>query len=186
MHYIYIHLNKRKTYKRYCFPLLFCILLLPGLNNKFLKGSSVHIHEDYSSEVADERNTLYPIYKKVLSSRPKINVKLSGSVLQIAGKRYTYSNFTDIPDNHHNLLPVTTRHSEEIHVFYGQWNSLSSMYPCVFEMDGLIFRSSEHYFQFKKRTVLWKKWTGGWDLVLSAPDAMSPSCKTLDFWLFRK
>ena len=114
---------------------------------KFLKGSSVHIHEDYSSEVADERNTLYPIYKKALSSRPKINVKLSGSVLQIAGKRYTYSNFTDIPDN---LLPVTTRHSEEIHVFYGQWNPLSSMYPCVFEMDGLIFRSSEHYFQFKK------------------------------------
>ena len=65
----------------------------------------------------------------------------------MGGQRYTYSNITDVPPN---LKPITSKSNDDTHVFFGQWDPLSSMHPCMFNIDGISFHSSEQYYQFRK------------------------------------
>ena len=74
---------------------------------------------------------------------------MEGMVLVIKGKRYSWSNLQELPQNL-STHTVSSMQSPTHYGFFGELNPLSNFHPAVFNYEGLTYISSEQLIQAMK------------------------------------
>ena len=117
-------------------------------NKTKLKGSQYWLSEDFPNEIKRRRRILGPIAKH---ARTQFNQRASVSVdrLIIEGKSYNINTLSHLPDK---LQPknIFTPISNGITAFYTHNSPLSNFYKCNITSNGILFHSSEQYYQYLK------------------------------------
>ena len=74
---------------------------------------------------------------------------MEGTTLVIKGKRYTWTNLQELPEDL-STHTVSSKQSSTHYGFFGELNPLSNFHPAVFTHDGLTYTSSEQLIQATK------------------------------------
>ena len=145
------------------------------LKNKKMLSKGIFVDKCYSTETERERKRLRPI----LSAARRLDeypgkCKLDGTNLIIRGKRYSFENLSELPQN---LNPeVVSSHQDAMHYgFFGEFNPLSNFHPAVFTCNGTQYCHTEQFIQATK--AAFAKDSESLDAILSLTSALK--CKEL-------
>jgi ribA/ribD-fused uncharacterized protein len=108
------------------------------------------MEEDFPQEWRNRRQILYPILK-VARDIPGVKATLSRDRLIVNSQVFTIDNLSTLPDSL-NLKQVLHTDKENV-LFSSRSSPLSNFYPARFMKNGLVYRSSEHYYQESKAMV---------------------------------
>ena len=117
------------------------------LKNKKSFSEGIFVDRLYSTETEKEHRRLRPI----LSAARRLEeyrgrCKMEGTDLIIRGKRYSFENLSELPQN---LSPevVSCRQDAMHYGFFGEFNPLSNFHPAVFTYNGTRFNHTEQFIQ---------------------------------------
>ena len=112
--------------------------LLPGVN------------EEYPIQIKRARDRLRPVFK-MIKSKPnfKDKCKLQGDKLVVDGTKYTVDTLGNLPLELAAYQAAEKRDDKAL-VFHGEWSPCSNFHPSPFTIDGIEFKSVEHYKQYEK------------------------------------
>ena len=120
------------------------------LKNKKSFSEGIFVDRLYSTETEKERRRLRPI----LSAARRLEeyrgwCKMEGKDLIIRGKRYSFENLSELPQN---LSPeVVSCRQDALHYgFFGEFNPLSNFHPAVFTYNGTRYNHTEQFIQATK------------------------------------
>ena len=120
------------------------------LKNKKSFSEGIFVDRLYSTETEKERRRL----RQILSAARRLEeyrgrCKMEGTDLIIRGKRYSFENLSNFPQN---LSPeVVSCHQDAMHYgFFGEFNPLSNFHPAVFTYNGTRFNHTEQFIQATK------------------------------------
>ena len=120
------------------------------LTNKKKLTKGVFVDQQYSDETEMERRRLRPVLRAARHLEEYRGMcKMEGTVLVIKGKRYSWSNLHEFPQNL-STHTVSSMQSSTHYGFFGELNPLSNFHPAVFNHDGLTYTSSEELIQATK------------------------------------
>ena len=113
-----------------------------------LKGTQYWLSEDFPNEIKKRRRILEPIAKH---ARIQFSQKATVSVdrLIIDGRSYTVNTLSHLPNR---LQPenIFTPRANGITAFYTHNSPLSNFFKCNIKHNGLVFHSSEQFYQYLK------------------------------------
>ena len=145
------------------------------LKNKKKLSKGIFVDRYYSTETEKECKRLRPI----LSAARRLEeywgkCKMEGKELIICGKRYSFENLAELPQN---LSPeVVSCHQDATHYgFFGEFNPLSNFHPAVFTYNGTTYKHTEQFIQATKADFC--KDTEALDEILTTPSALK--CKEI-------
>lgn len=108
---------------------------------KFSRG--VFVDKQYSDETELERRRLRPVLRAARHLEEYRGMcKMEGTVIMIKGKKYSWSNLHEPPQN---LSTHSTHYG-----FFGELNPLSNFHPAPFKHNGQTVTSSEQLIQATK------------------------------------
>ena len=84
-------------------------------------------------------------------SKPKYKdkCKLQGDKLVVDGVKYTVDTLGNLPLELATYQAAEKRDDRAL-VFHGEWLPYSNFHPSPFLVDGILFKSAEHYIQYQK------------------------------------
>ena len=103
------------------------------LANKKKVGEGIFVDRQYSDETESERKRLRPVLmaaRKIKEYRGRC--KMEGTDLVIRGKRYSWNNLHDLPQNI-STHTVSSRQDSQHYGFFGELNPLSNFHPTPFK-----------------------------------------------------
>ena len=100
--------------------------------------------------------------------------KLEGTELIIRGKKYSFENLSELPQNL-NPEVVSSRQDATHYGFFGEFNPLSNFHPAVFTCDGTQYCHTEQFIQATK--AAFANDSDSLDAILSSTSALK--CKEL-------
>ena len=108
------------------------------------------VDHEYTTDIEQKRRLLLPILKRARQTEPyKGHCKMEDDRLVIRGRTYTLENLQQLPDDL-NCFKATSKENEECLGFFGGLNSLSNFHTAPFQIDGIMYFSSEQFIQAKK------------------------------------
>ena len=105
----------------------------------------VYINEDFSPDTKRRINALRPVLKEAL--KHDRGAKMIKDKLLFQKKIYSLENIKSIG---FNLEKLSEKQSNDSLAFAGRYSPLSNLYPHPIKIDGTMYQSSEHYYQFQK------------------------------------
>ena len=145
------------------------------LKNKKMLSKGIFVDKCYSTETERERKSLRPILsaaRRLEEYRGKC--KLDGTDLIIRGKRYSFENLFELPQNL-NPEVVSSRQDAMHYGFFGEFNPLSNFHPAVFTCNGTQYCHTKQFIQATKAALA--KDIESLDAILSSTSALK--CKEL-------
>ena len=132
----------------------------------------LRLTSDFPAVIQQRRSTLFPIY--YAAKRQGKNPRMPSDRLYIGNKVYTVDNMKDLP---HDLQPdvASIRSIGNVKAFFGKQCPLSNFYPAPFMVDGINYKTSEHYLQHKKALLMKDDQIATKILTAETPDM----CKSL-------
>ena len=116
-----------------------------------LKGSKFFLTEDLSPATQDNVRKLQLFYKAAKKCPEVTQCRLVRDVLLINGQRYTVDSLHTLPYGLHNFNPAERRLKDGKGIaFFGKASFLSNFYDSSFVEEGVLFKTVEHYYQFKR------------------------------------
>ena len=120
------------------------------LENKKKLPKGIFADREYSVEVERERRKLRPILRKAKQlPEYKMKSKFEGGILVIKGKKYTSNNLHLLPEEL-SSQQVSSKETDSHIGFFGELNAFSNFHEALFEVDGIMFHSSEQWIQYQK------------------------------------
>ena len=120
------------------------------LENRKSLNSRIFVDKEYSDEVEHKRKALWPILKAAREHKDfKKKCKLEGDKLVIHGKKFTVDNLHNLPKEL-DVFKITSKSNNNTIGFFEELNPLSNFHPCIFEVNGIKFHSSEQFIQYTK------------------------------------
>ena len=145
------------------------------LSNKKRLGEGIFVDRQYSDETENERRRLRPILtaaRKYQEYRGRC--KMEGTDLIIRGKKYSWNNLHDLPQNI-STHSVSSRQDSNHYGFFGELNPLSNFHPAPFKCNGIAYSCSEQYIQACKASF-----SGDTNVMEQIMQASTPlACKNL-------
>ena len=117
-------------------------------NKRLLKGSGIFINDHLCTESMRKKNSLYPVLKELQKVNPKAHMR--ADKIFSNGRLFDENNIYELPIDAHLSC---TKFKDDITLFSGRFSKLSNLYPCKIEVEGQIWNSVEHIYQFKKVTA---------------------------------
>ena len=99
---------------------------------------------------------------------------MEGTDLVMRGKRYSWNNLHDLPQNI-STHTVSSRQDSQHYGFFGELNPLSNFHPALFKCEGIAYTCSEQYIQACKASFSGD--TGVMEQIMQAPTPLA--CKNL-------
>ena len=145
------------------------------LANKKKLSKGVFVDQQYSDETELERRRLRPVLRAARYLEEYRGMcKMEGTVIVIKGKRYSWSNLHELPQNL-STHSVSSRQSSTHYGFFGELNPLSNFHPAPFKHGGQTYTSSEQLIQATKATFC-----GDHETLEKIKESKSPlECKNL-------
>ena len=110
----------------------------------------IYVNEEYPIQIKRVRDRLRPVYWMIKSkSKYKDKCKLQGDKLVVDGVKYTVDTLGSLPLELSAYQAAEKRNDEAL-VFHGEWSPYSNFHFSPFSVDGILFRSAEHYIQYQK------------------------------------
>ena len=97
--------------------------------------------------------------------------------LRFKGTLYTTQTIQKIPLS---LDTIGMKQSDKYLLFKGQYSSLSNLYPCTLELDGVTYNSAEQLYQYKKAIALGKNQVADKIIQSQTPYEAMKEGKTVD------
>ena len=120
------------------------------LANKKKLTKGIFVDQQYSDETELERRRLRPVLHAARRLEEYRGMcKMEGTVIVIKGKRYSWSNLHELPQNL-STHTVSSRQSSTHYGFFGELNPLSNFHPASFDYKGNTYNSSEQLIQATK------------------------------------
>ena len=145
------------------------------LANKKKLGEGIFVDRQYSDETESERKRLRPILtaaRKIKEYRGRC--KMEGTDLVIQGKRYSWNNLHDLPQNI-STHAVSSWQDSQHYGFFGELNPLSNFHPAPFKYKGIACTCSEQFIQACKASF-----SGDTEVLEQIMQASTPlECKNL-------
>lgn len=133
-------------------------------NRRYLKDSGLWLEEDYPQEWRNSRQILYPILK-VARDIPDVKATLSQDKLIVNSQAFTVDTLHLLPEGL-SLQQVLHRHEGNV-LFSGKSSPLSNFYPARFGHNGIVYKSSEHFYQ-ETKAILNKDYVAAEDIRMMA------------------
>ena len=110
----------------------------------------IYVNEEYPIQIKKARDRLRPVYW-MIKSKPKYKdkCKLQGDKLVVDGIKYTVDTLGSLPMELSAYQAAEKRNDEAL-VFHGEWSPFSNFHISPFSVDGIAFRTAEHYIQYHK------------------------------------
>ena len=110
----------------------------------------IYVNEEYPIQIKRARDRLRPVYW-MIKSKPKYKdkCKLQGDKLVVDGIKYTVDTLGSLPMEL-SAYQAAEKRNDEVLVFHGEWSPFSNFHISPFSVDGIAFRSAEHYIQYQK------------------------------------
>lgn len=122
--------------------------VLITLDRRFKLPRGIFVNKHYSQETKRKVDIIRPLYKE--AKNRDNGAKLVHDSLIYKKKKYTVSNVQTIDFD----TSIIGEKSDGVTVaFSGRYSPLSNLYPCNFTIDGVQYRSSEHYYQHHKCVI---------------------------------
>ena len=120
------------------------------LENRSNLRKGVYIDKEYRPDVEYQRKLLRPILQAARRTKGfEKKCKLQGASLEIKGHKITTKTLHKLP-RELDVFTITSKKEGDVIGFFGELNALSNFHPCKFEIDGVVFPTSEHYIQYTK------------------------------------
>ena len=140
-----------------------------------LKGTGLYIKDDFPAEWAAKRASLRPVLK--VAKEHDESAALIQDKLRFKGTLYTTQTVQKIPLS---LDTIGIKQSDKHLLFRGQYSSLSNLYPCTLELDGVTYNSAEQLYQYKKAIALGKNQVADKIIQSQTPYEAMKEGKTVD------
>ena len=110
----------------------------------------IYVNEEYPIQIKRARDRLRPVYW-MIKSKPKYKdkCKLQGDKLVVDCVKYTVDTLGSLPLELSAYQAAEKRNDKAL-VFHGEWLPYSNFHLSPFSVDGVLFRSAEHYIQYQK------------------------------------
>lgn len=115
------------------------------MRNRRYLPHGVFINDDYSQETTRRRNTLRPIFKE--AKRKDQDTHMIGDRILFKKKIYTLENIHTIPID---IKEIAVKEDQQTIAFASRFNELSNLYPVEMTVDGITYKSNEHFYQAQK------------------------------------
>ena len=99
---------------------------------------------------------------------------MDGSTLVLQGKKYTRDNIHQLPEKLSGFN-CTSKSNENTICYFGELNPFSNFHPCIFEVAGVHYSTSEQFIQHTKAKFFEDTKTA--DAIMNA--IMPRECKQL-------
>ena len=110
----------------------------------------IYVNEEYPIQIKRARDRLRPVYWMIKSkSKYKDKCKLQGDKLVVDGVKYTVDTLGSLPLELSAYQAAEKRNDDAL-VFHGEWLPYSNFHLSPFSVDGILFKSAEHYIQYQK------------------------------------
>ena len=147
---------------------------LMNSKSKLLKG--IHVNNEFSPQIKQNRDRLRPILKLAKSSSQyKDKSRLEGDVLIINGQRYTV-NINTLPKDLAAYKAMQKEDTETI-AFHSKWSSCSNLHYSPFTLNGQKYQLAEQWIQSQKALYFGDSYTA--NLILRADTPYE--CKRLGY-----
>lgn len=110
-------------------------------------GNTYYVNEDVPEDLKKRRNDVFK-YMKYMEKRKHV-VEKAGDDLIIDGVRKKFSELNDMPVGD-RLLDSRTVFWNGVVAFQSDLSPLSNLYPCQLRVNGMLFKSVEHAYQFER------------------------------------
>ena len=117
-----------------------------------LKGTNVWLSEDFPVEIRNRRQVLYPVFQSAMKM-DNLNASLVADKLFINRQMYTTETLHRLPEGL-RLENTSLRIEKDICFFYNRASPLSNFFPAPVTIDGISYKCSEQYYQFRKAETL--------------------------------
>ena len=119
------------------------------------QGSNISISDDFTREVVERRNRIYPIFKSIqhaLNQKPghdKKQIQLKQDRFLLNGSVYTIDNLDSLPAK---FKPdaLCTKTNNNITAFFQKGSPLSNHHYCKFNVGGETYNCAEQYLMAAK------------------------------------
>ena len=120
------------------------------LMNKQNLPAGIYVNEEYPIQIKKARDRLRPVFW-MIKSKPKYKdkCKLQGDKLVVNGVKYTVDTLENLPLELATYQAAEKRDDTAL-VFHSKWSPYSNFHPSIFLVDGVLFKSAEHYIQYQK------------------------------------
>ena len=120
------------------------------LMNKQNLPPGIYVNKEYPIQIKKARDRLRPVFW-MIKSKPKYKdkCKLQGGKLVVDGVKYTVDTLGNLPLELAAYQAAEKRDDTAL-VFHGEWSPYSNFHPSPFLVDGVLFKSAEHYIQYQK------------------------------------
>ena len=110
----------------------------------------MYADREYTEAIESKRQKLRPILRRAKQlPKYKMKSKLEGGKLIIKGKSYTSKCLHLLPDQLTSYRVSSKENGKSIG-FFGELSLFSNFHEASFELDGIVFHSSEQYIQYQK------------------------------------
>ena len=111
------------------------------------------MNEEYPIQIKKARDRLRPVFW-MIKSKPKYKdkCKLQGDKLEVDGVKYTVDTLGNLPLELAAYQAAEKRDDRAL-VFHGEWSPYSNFHLSPFLVDGILFKSAEHYIQYQKSLI---------------------------------
>jgi hypothetical protein len=110
-----------------------------------LSRTGVSVEEDYLAEVIQRRATLNAVATRAKRTKGYEQTRVVGDRLLVKGKPYTVDTVTKLPEAI-NPIKYATRTDGNSTIFYSRYSKLSNHHPAVFEVDDVMYRTTEQFY----------------------------------------
>ena len=138
-----------------------------------LKGTNTWVSEDFPTEIRNRRQVLYPIFQKAIKM-DNIQASLVADKLFINRQMFTVETLHRLPEGL-QLENTSLRIEKDIVFFYNRSSPMSNFFPAPVTIDGISYKCTEQYYQFRKAEILGDQ--GAALKILTADDPLT--CKKL-------
>ena len=144
------------------------------LKNKRNLPPSLYMNEEFPIQIKKARNRLRPLFKMVKSNpKYKDKCKMSGDKLVIDGIKYSMDNLADLPPDL-AAYQAAEKSNESTLVFHGELLLYSNFYPSPFRVNGILFKTAEHFIQYQKALLFGDSVTA--NQILRSDAAIDAKC----------
>ena len=115
------------------------------MNNRKKLPNGIYINDDHAPETKRKINTLRPVFKEAKKIDP--STTMSKDKLFFKTKQFSVKNIHSININTENL---SEKYTKDVIAFAGRYSRLSNLNPCPVQIEGTVYSSSEHFYQYQK------------------------------------
>lgn len=119
--------------------------LVMVLHRRMKLPQGIYINEDVCAATRRKINTLRPVYKE--AKKIDRSAKMMKDRIIFKGKEYTVQNIHAI---NLNTKTISEKTDQVTIAFASRFTPFSNLYPYQIEIDGKLYPSTEHYYQYKK------------------------------------